>query len=626
MNTAILIASRELRARARLFLIAAVMAVVPFVAVFALRENRQTGIAAVAAVLAIGYSGALALMLGVSTIGRELSEQRMTFLFAKPISPAAIWLGKAAAAFLICIGAFAIITLPAFLLARDGWRDLYADGGSVVAAALTLVLCAVLFFGGHAASTMVRSRSSRIALDAGFLAIAVIALLFMVRALLFASAVHMARSLLIGVGIAVLLLLLIAPVWQLARGRIDPKRGHAVFSTVLWCGVAIILALASVFVRWVIAPPLTAMEQFFGLEQTQTGWAVVSGIAPSRGSFTSHLVNLETGEHERLALPPMSHPFFSGDGRVMAWLEDTSFFPRAKQGDVRDLLQLDYERRGTGAYRLHTRRLERGARQKATSLIVRMPRHAKLSHDGARIAIVTTEGVQVYEVATGRLLAATRESGSTLHFVTPNVLRIASGDRMSELDIANKRVATHTGHSYLLATFSADGSRFYSGEENAIVDARTNAVVAKLPVEPEKWFDGRMLRDGSVLVSRERKLFHVDRDGHLVSEIAIPMSSATVVGQLGASKVLMAHQGEMAIVDLATKRVTATLSGIRSSHPGAGQMVLPQFPEDATFLGVDREDRFVLWSARDGAKRGFVVVLRNNEKRPGSEPGLFCSA
>ena len=48
MNAAILIASRELRDRGRLFLIAACMAVVPFVAAFAVRENRPLAIATVA--------------------------------------------------------------------------------------------------------------------------------------------------------------------------------------------------------------------------------------------------------------------------------------------------------------------------------------------------------------------------------------------------------------------------------------------------------------------------------------------------------------------------------------------------------------------------------------------------
>jgi ABC-type transport system involved in multi-copper enzyme maturation permease subunit len=104
MNATILIASRELRDRSRLFLIAAVMAVVPFLVALMLRRDRQMGMAAVALFLGVAYSGGLALMLGVSTIGRELTEKRLSFLFARPVSPAAIWFGKAAAAFLVCLG------------------------------------------------------------------------------------------------------------------------------------------------------------------------------------------------------------------------------------------------------------------------------------------------------------------------------------------------------------------------------------------------------------------------------------------------------------------------------------------------------------------------------------------
>ncbi len=159
MNAAILIAGRELRDRSRLFLIATVLAAIPFIAVLTLQDHRKTGMAMTASFLAVGYAAVVALTLGISAIGRELSEKRTSFLFSKPVSPAAMWFGKTFAAMTICFGAFAIVVLPTYVFARDGWRDLW--GRSDLGALYAIILCAALFFGGHVASTMLRSRSWR---------------------------------------------------------------------------------------------------------------------------------------------------------------------------------------------------------------------------------------------------------------------------------------------------------------------------------------------------------------------------------------------------------------------------------------------------------------------------------
>ncbi|HEV7764596.1 MAG TPA: hypothetical protein VGQ76_06320 [Thermoanaerobaculia bacterium] len=293
MNAAIAIASRELRDRSRLFLIAAVMAVVPFLAALTLREQRQTGIAIVAGFLAVVYSGVLALILGISTIGRELSEKRAAFLFSTPVSPASMWFGKTAAALLICLGAFAIILLPTFLLAHEGSVDTWSSRGALYA----IVLCTALFLGGHVASTMFRSRSARIALDVAFLAMTLLAIAALFRPLLRVGAGDVALKLAIAMGSALLATLVLAPVWQLARGRIDPNRNHAALSTVIWSSVAVVLAVAAAYVLWVISPPLSALSGLHALDQSSNGeWAFVSGPTHGRGSFVaSYLINTKTG-------------------------------------------------------------------------------------------------------------------------------------------------------------------------------------------------------------------------------------------------------------------------------------------------------------------------------------------
>ena len=275
MNAAILIATRELRDRSRLFVIALGIALIPFLAALALRQDRQTAMAVVAGILALAYSGVVALMLGVSTIGGELTEKRLGFLFARPLSPVAMWAGKATAALVICLGAFAIIVLPTWLFAHEAWSDLSSERGGGMTALRVAGLCAALFFGGHVASTISRSRSARVGLDVAFSVMTLFAVFALLRPLLLVDAGETATSFLIAIGVAVLAVFAVAPVWQLARGRIDPRRNHAALSTVLWSGVAIVLAVAAACVLWLTSAPLSAMSW------TRTSSSLPSPFTPS---------------------------------------------------------------------------------------------------------------------------------------------------------------------------------------------------------------------------------------------------------------------------------------------------------------------------------------------------------
>lgn len=492
MNVAILIAGRELRERSRLLLIATILAVIPFVAALTLRDQRQTGMAMTASFLAVGYAAVVAVTLGISAIGRELSEKRSSFLFSKPVSPAAMWFGKTAAAVLICLGAFAIVVLPTYVFARDGWRDLWgrSESGALYAA----ILCMVLFLGGHVASTMLRSRSARVLLDVAFLAIAVFALLAMLRPVVVAGGGAVAAKVLIAIGIALLAVFLAAPVWQIARGRIDPQRNHLALSTVVWSAVAVILIVAAAYVSWVISPPLSSVTHVVGLDQSPSGeWAFVSGIAPDRGTFmAAYLIDTRTGQRERLTLPLMTDVQFSADGKMAAWFENNALLPRftAPGLDARDMLVTAHATYGTGRFRLYTRRLEPGAKAVATPVVLPLPRTVQLSHDGSR---VTLDGKQ-YEVATGRVAGAAG------------------------------------------------------------------------PAKP------------------------YPHDG--------------VIGEVGQSRLLRLapDRRRMQIVDRPTGRIEVEVTGISTPILGRNRPMV-RYTENATFIGMDRQRRFVLWDARTGAKR-----------------------
>jgi hypothetical protein len=122
---------------------------------------------------------------------------------------------------------------------------------------------------------------------------------------------------------------------------------------------------------------------------------------------------------------------------------------------------------------------------------------------------------------------------------------------------------------------------------------------------------GAMLRDGSTVVTRDSKLHHFDINGAPLAEIAIPAPQAIVMGQLGASKLLLSSGGNNAgdwksfVVDLAARKVEAVTPGVRGAFAWWGESTVPQFTEDATLVTMEQSRKLVLWDPRTGAKRPF---------------------
>ena len=609
MNTAVIIASRELRDRTRLFLIAAAMAIVPFGAAITVRGNRQEAIAMVACYLAAAYTGALAVALGVSSVGRELTEKRLSFFFAKPVSAASIWIGKATAALLTLAGAFAIITLPAYLFAHDGWVYNWPVSGQPLVT-YTLVMGIVLFFGGHAASTMLRSRSALVAVDFLLLAAMLTAILAVTRPILLGGGLDLVLNMLVAIGAALLLLLIVAPFWQLSRGRIEPRRNHAAFSLVLWSGAAVVVTMAAAYVLWVISAPLSSLTHLYNVEQSPSGrWLSVSGQTANRGEYlASFLVDAATGERQRVMVSPWSAVHVSRDGKTAVWMEIDELLPRY------------------GRQRVHMRRLEPGGKQIATQLVMGGRWDTTLSDDGSRLATTTREKIEVYEVSTGRLLGAAstgirgtmRES---LFFAGPDVVRlvaISSGPetkmRIHEFDLRSRKLTTSADRPSPrspMMQVTGDGSRLYIRQDATVLDARTGTALVTLPVKPAKPFYGAMLNDGSTVVIRDAKLHYFDPNGAPAGEIPLPVQQAGVVGQVGASKVVLtsggakAEDSRMFIVDLSTRKVAVTIPGLRSALAWWSDPVLPQFTEDAAIAAMDGQRKLVLIDARTGARRPF---------------------
>ncbi|HUR79925.1 MAG TPA: hypothetical protein VM733_04125, partial [Thermoanaerobaculia bacterium] len=130
MSAAVTIFTRELRERSRLFAACIVLAAVPFIATMlpSARQHRSDVIAIVGGAIAVCIGLGTALTLGITVLTRDLSERRLSFYFAKPLHPAALWIGKAAAALVTMAFCFGVIAVPAMLVGGRAWDRRWLGG------------------------------------------------------------------------------------------------------------------------------------------------------------------------------------------------------------------------------------------------------------------------------------------------------------------------------------------------------------------------------------------------------------------------------------------------------------------------------------------------------------------
>lgn len=588
MRGAWIIAAREVREKARLFLICAALAVVPFAATLlpGTRGNAQMTIAMVGGFLAAVLGLGVAATLGASTIARDLSERRMSFYFTKPVSAPAIWIGKAFAGLFVSLACAAIIATPSVLASRQQWRMHWlGDVQPLTALAIAIV---VLFFLAHVLSSVIRSRSPLLALDFVFLIVAVAAVYYMIVPLVLGGAVELVTYFAIALGTALLLVLALAPVWQLANGRSDIRRSHAALMRFLWPAIGVVLLIAGGVVAWVVHAPLEDITVRH-VEQAPRGpLALVTGTARSRLDYqATFLVDSSTGRYQRVAALLWWDSQFSDDGRVAAWLE----------------------------------RFELRTAKGRTGIDVPASASFFLSGDGSRVAVVNGDLLSVHEVATGRILASAAglngRARQQFFFVTPDLVRVIEHEhrvgaptplRIFELDV-RARTMRKTGERLVHppqapVSVSGDGSRMLIRGENVIADGRTGETIAQF-AEPGP-VHAAMLRDGRVVrITREEgvaRLRTFERDGRPRHVVPIPAPRTVwIAGETGSGKLIIAAHGKtMYAVDLARGVVEKTVPGVHG--PAPRWTVDPRLSRyEGDLVGVDTSGKLVVWKSEGRA-------------------------
>lgn len=595
MNHAWIIAGRELRDRSRLFVVAAAFAVIPFLAAMlpGAEGHRADIIAMGGAILGVALGLGTATTLGGTIIGRELSERRLSFYFAKPLSSSSIWFGKAAAALLTSIGCLLIVTVPAFSVVRNAWRAAFMSAPAVLIGAVIGIV--VLFFVSHATSTMVRSRSVLVALDLAALATAAGVLYLLTRTIAFSGAIQHAGAMLIFMLIATLALLIVVPVRQLAVGRTDARRGHAAFSRTFWPAVAALLLVYGAAAAWLLTPDADDVTAVELVEQAPAGdWLLLGGQTRLRaGHRAAFAVNRAKGQAVRMPGPLWWGATFSRDGRAVAWAQPVG-------ASIRD------------GFTVHVRRLDSGRTYDTGAATARG--EFVLSDDGSRVAAINGNTIAVHDVATGRLLASAAglNAGNLdrMFFASPDVVRVYEHGGDGHVPIFELNVATRAfvqtgryagGANY--AEISQDGTRLLT--RRVVVDSRTGATLVTLPEWNATVSRSRMLSDGSIartgLVGGVSRLQLFDRNGALRHDLVLRGAQSTIVsGDTAEGKVIVAgsrgegREPKVFVIDARRGIVESVREGVRGPMP-TWNADPRRFPYQGELASVTDRGEVVLW-------------------------------
>jgi ABC-type transport system involved in multi-copper enzyme maturation permease subunit len=559
MTHALAIARRDLAERTSVFIAAAVLAVLPFVLTLVpgmTSFSRTDVITTMGTLLAVGFTLGLALVLGVTMIGRDLSEKRMSFYFSKPISAPAIWFGKLAAAILSLAICFTVLFVPSYLAGATSWQkswnvELPLGFAIVGIAALALLLL------GHVFGTMFRSKSPLVALDVALMAVAGLAVVAIIRPLLEGFAMELAGRVMFALGVAVLVILLVCGAWQLSRGRADRKQNHVALSRFVWISMAIVLAIGGAFAAWVVTVSPGDLESASVSQPEQGTWSFVYGKAKNRMDYNALFAyDLATGDSIRIdGMRSWWSSGFSRDGKHVVYMKLPGF--RAQAGE----LYLMPLRAGAKAEPLHIDVTRGGA--------------YTFSDDGARIALIDPDGIlSVHDLASKKALVAAKipvkgANRRRFFFAAPDVVRVyvqtpqygsiklaEFAVEIYEVDLRT-RALTQTGSYRCMTknfgfTVSADGTRALTVERDDtgvshanVIDARTGQLIAPAPAAT--MMHVTLLADGSVATLGETSgdwTLTVHRsDG---SERRTPigkMERAYFVRQLAGDRLVIAGKG-----------------------------------------------------------------------------------
>jgi hypothetical protein len=572
MNGTLAVAAQDLRGKWTVFvaaLVAGLLAmVVPLVSSVGSHNTRDARDLA-ALIFASAFAFGVAVVGGAGMINRELVERRHGFLFARPLSAAAIWGGKVLACWLLAVGSGLVVLLPA-AFASGGFHIPWvpsrsAGGAALVASAMAEVLLLILL--AHALGLMARSRMPwLLALDAVLAVAVIVTVALALRPLVLAFAVNAATRGATAYMVILLVAAFAAGFAQVSLGRTDIRRGHRVLSATLWGTLGVAALLLAGYAHWVASVKPADLTNLDGVVLAPKGaWVFVTGRARGHADYEpSFLLDTATGRNVGLGAEGRwwLGAGFSADGTRAVWLSrPTGFLDRG-----RDVVTLD---------------LTDPKAEPVTTRIAFARNHGggrlDLSPDGRRLALQEGGTVSVFELGTDRLLASVRLAGdldwTKVLWVGPESLGLATwqptarnadqGDlRLFEFDLA-RRAMTETGRVAGVQRLGFAGLSFdpktghlltRTGPPSAaslvLCDAHTGALLATLATCADvRGCGATILADGRIAVGEVKdagvQLRLFSATGALQRTIPVgPGRALAVGGQPTAATVVIATRAQ----------------------------------------------------------------------------------
>lgn len=523
MNSTFAVARRELAEKRFVFPAAVAFSLLAIVipATVHMRGSFSEALTLSAAILSTAFVLGLAVILGATIVGRELTENRLSFYFARPLPAAAIWFGKVTASTLLIALSFLIVFAPAIAggaRIATQWTDSQATFAGIV-----LLAALLLFLLTHAVGTMVRSRSPWIGVDFVCAGATVVAVVAMLRVPLAAPARTITVVAASALAAGLVLAALGACTWQIAKGRTNPLQNHLALSRFLWSGVTIVLIAVSSYLLWALsASPRTLTDM--RVQGARDGWALISGRSAGRGDYRpSFLINAD-GRSVRVLTPSWFGIHVSADGKTAVWLHQKH--PPSSDNGYLGPLALVAEIVACRLDDPHPHAVPTGIDTTLGDFSV--------SPDGTRVA-AGYPSVTIYELATRRSLGSfhleLQQDNSTkqFRFVSKDVIRIIGNvghvprrREIWEYDLRTRTLQRTAAFDDQLLSVSYDNTRMLLSRPNlmTLADARSGAPLARIE---GSWTRVAFLRDGGFVASRHEgatwTFDHFASNGTLLREI-----------------------------------------------------------------------------------------------------------
>jgi hypothetical protein len=328
MSALLAVAAREVVERRRLLPLAFAAGLLPVVLPWLGAPLDPATRTLLAAAVVFTFTVGTALLAGGSVIGRDLSERRLGFFFARPIPASSLWAGKMLGALVLTLATL-VLTAVSFL-----WVPMPDLPPAVVPATTTALLGLVGLIGlAHAASIGYRSRSPWFVADL-CLAVAAAVWAFHIVQVLRDEELPVPVNALLGLAVAALT---VAGAAQFVVGRADARRGHAALSLTLWPLLLVGLAGAHARAVWLVNPVWTDLRsvELFGAAPAGT-WVGAFGPVRGRDALWAFVADVASGRSLPIGGAYRSFAF-SADGRRAMWVAERHGVERAAAVSVLDL-------------------------------------------------------------------------------------------------------------------------------------------------------------------------------------------------------------------------------------------------------------------------------------------------